>query len=304
MFNPQITPFAIQNLHPGLSLQTDKPKNEIQDFSLFPIKKEIPAYLSKRFTRTKKGPKRGGASRGLAAEAGDSVDGSNNGLEKVGTPTTPGGNKKIGGGGMNLLGGGEEEKSGGRRKETSGDGEEATPVAINPDESYSPFHLADKSSFNPARLNSRQLRNMDRLTKAKYQAYDKPTAEIIQNIDESSARAKIWNKQEHKKLIEQCDLIRTLLARKRGLVSESEESIALNKAQLATDRMKDKIKNMTTARENELAFLVEGQPNAIDAIRLKEYLTIKANPIKLSRTFTDRDRLRVEELLSIRSQAS
>ncbi|KAJ3142019.1 hypothetical protein HK100_003882 [Physocladia obscura] len=190
-----------------------------------------------------------------------------------------GGSGGAGGGiGVNLEDiGGSPRKEKHKRKD-SNDRQDTVVVTINPDESYSPFHLAEKSSFNLSRLSSRQVRNLDRVTRAKYFAYEKPAAEIVQNIDESSARAKIWSKQQHRRLAEQYNCLRILLARKRGgghYASQAEENLALINAQKATDRMKEKFKNMALAREAELAFLVEGQPNSIDAIGLKEYLTIK-----------------------------
>ncbi|KAJ3030801.1 UNVERIFIED_CONTAM: hypothetical protein HDU68_007718 [Siphonaria sp. JEL0065] len=298
---------GIQNIAPPLHLllldnsSIEEPPPYDIGPSLFPISKEIPTFLSTRFNRSKKskscrggggsdhgrnrhgGNNNGDGGNGNSGNSynsggdnmglgGDGVGGSNGGLtdNKTGTPTTPGG------------GGG---KKASMRKQSdnnndNGDEPEVAPITINPDESYSPFHLADKSSFNPARLNSRQIRKMDKLTLAKYQAYEKPSAEIIQNIDESSARAKMFTKSEHKKLLEQCNSIRTLLARKKGLVSAAEEAIALENAKKAEDRMKDKFKNMALARETELAFLVEGQPNSIDAIRLKEYLSSKPTSLK------------------------
>ncbi|KAJ3273369.1 hypothetical protein HK104_004286, partial [Borealophlyctis nickersoniae] len=49
----------------------------------------------------------------------------------------------------------------------------------------------------------------------------------------------------------------------------------------------------------ELQFLVEGQRNSIDAIRLKEHLVLRPYKHKLSKkTYTEKDRLRVEELLA------
>ncbi|KAJ3249381.1 hypothetical protein HDU78_003167 [Chytriomyces hyalinus] len=177
---------------------------------------------------------------------------------------------------------------------------EIVAPVMNPDESYTPFHLSDKSSFNAARLPTRQMRKMDRLTLAKYKAYEKPDAEIIQNIDESNARAKVWHRQQHKRIMEQYTTMKTLFERKRGYLAAQEEQMALEHAKQAADRMKEKFQNMSLARETELAFLVEGQPNSIDAIRLKEYLSTKAIPVKVHKSYTDRDRLRVEELMSIR----
>ncbi|KAI9343655.1 hypothetical protein BDR26DRAFT_933173 [Obelidium mucronatum] len=322
--------FGIQHIAPpihalGSTLSSSSSPEGKQPFdigpSLFPISRDIPTYLSKRFNRSKK-PKTSSNSssreqqqqqqqqRSGSNSGGGDGTGSNGGLDKSGSPNA---GKKANLSGLlpgMMMGDSGQQGTDEKRKRMgkgsgdndNGDEQEAAPVTINPDESYSPFHLADKSSFNPARLNSRQLRKMDKLTLAKYHAYEKPSAEIIQNIDESSARAKVWSKYEHRKLVEQCASIRTLLARKRGLVSPSEEAIALENSQKATDRMKDKFKNMAIARETELAFLVEGQPNSIDAIRLKEYLASKGAPIKLFKAHTDRDRLRVEELLSIRSQ--
>ncbi|KAJ3076682.1 hypothetical protein HDU98_001144 [Podochytrium sp. JEL0797] len=298
-FKPQIAPFAINDIAPHTDPSGEKKPYDIGP-SLFPVSKEIPTYLSKRFTRAKKPKSISGPTVDADANSGSSVG------EKTGTPSTPGGMKKTGGvsavgiGGM--MGISDSPAAQGKGRKDSNDDQEAAPAAMNPDESYSPFHLADKSSFNSARLNARQLKRMDTLTRAKYLAYEKPPAEIIQNIDDSSVRAKMWHKQEHKKLMQQCDNIRTLMARKKGHVGAEEEAIAQDNAQKATDRMKEKFKNMTLARETELAFLVEGQPNAIDAIRLKEYLSNKAKPIRLSKSYTDRDRLRVEELLSIRGQ--
>ncbi|KAJ3007599.1 UNVERIFIED_CONTAM: hypothetical protein HDU68_003422, partial [Siphonaria sp. JEL0065] len=55
----------------------------------------------------------------------------------------------------------------------------------------------------------------------------------------------MFTKSEHKKLLEQCNSIRTLLARKKGLVSAAEDAIALGNTE---DRMQDKFKNMALAR--------------------------------------------------------
>lgn len=50
-----------------------------------------------------------------------------------------------------------------------------------------------------------------------------------------------------------------------------------------------------------MRFLVEGQHSSIDAIRLKEHLTLNQNLIKSQKhrdnTFSERERTRVEELL-------
>lgn len=51
-------------------------------------------------------------------------------------------------------------------------------------------------------------------------------------------------------------------------------------------------------QDQELQFLVEGQRNAIDAIRLKEYLASPPITHKLGKMYTEKDRLRVEELLA------
>ncbi|KAJ3205955.1 hypothetical protein HDU67_008530 [Dinochytrium kinnereticum] len=174
---------------------------------------------------------------------------------------------------------------------------EAQAVTLDPEESYKPFTLSQKSSFNPSSMSERQLGKLDRLTRAKYGAYEKPEAQISQQIDQSRARAKQWTKYEREKLRDQIYEIQRMWERKRGHVGELEERKGQEAARRATERMRGKIRSIMASRDNELQFLVEGQRNAIDAIRLKEFLVLRTPNVKLGRQYSDKDRLRVEELL-------
>ncbi|KAI8614269.1 hypothetical protein BC830DRAFT_1169567 [Chytriomyces sp. MP71] len=290
----------IQRRVPGLLVQPPPPY-QIELPSLFPLSRELPPLLSTRFNRgaTIKKTSRRGAPRVTDSPAtpnktipiGMSLAMPNalliGGVGIIDSPTQGGAE------------GGDKKKGAAGRGKDSGDDTEATPAVLNPDDSYTPFHLSDKSSFNLAKVSTRQVRKMDRVTLAKYKAYEKPTPNIVQNIDESSARAKALLKHHHKRIQEECSSLRILLERKKGHIEVGEEGRAQEEARRAMDRMKDKHARMNLARETELAFLVEGQPNSIDAIRLKEYLSTKAATVR-NKSYTDRDRLRVEELLSIR----
>ncbi|KAJ3127218.1 hypothetical protein HK101_005620 [Irineochytrium annulatum] len=169
---------------------------------------------------------------------------------------------------------------------------------LDPEDSYQPFALSNKSSFNPGTLSVKQRKTMDMLTRAKFGAYEKPEPTIATQIDQSRARAKRWSKEEHHRLREQIFEIRRCGRRRRGLLDEEEEREAQEAARKANERMRGKLKSIVMSRDNELQFLVEGQRNAIDAIRLKEFLVIRPPNVNMGKEYSDKDRLRVEELLA------
>ncbi|KAJ8327643.1 LKAAEAR motif containing 1 [Batrachochytrium dendrobatidis] len=164
--------------------------------------------------------------------------------------------------------------------------------------SYTPFQLSSKSSFNPSQLTTRQLNRLDMLTKAKYMSYEKPSFHVIEQIGNSERRSRKWLRDEHLR-------IQTIIetARKKwnllhkAVEDPAKQLIGQQSAAIARIRMKEKVKKIMDTREDELQFLVEGQTTSIDAIRLKEHLVLRSNMPKVGRMFSEKDRLRVEELL-------
>ncbi|KAI9202693.1 uncharacterized protein BJ171DRAFT_626365 [Polychytrium aggregatum] len=166
---------------------------------------------------------------------------------------------------------------------------------------YRPFPLSDGSSFSPNRIGRRRFQNLDPLTKAKYLAYQPPAPPCAKQINDSERRARSWEVAERKATNEWVSsVLKRWERRKQGvLVCTGEEGKAGTLgAKKAVDRMKGKIERAIAARESELQFLVEGQSNSIDAIRLKEHLDRKHGKIRLGKIYTDKDRIRIEELLS------
>ncbi|KAK6096141.1 hypothetical protein MT418_004006 [Batrachochytrium dendrobatidis] len=136
------------------------------------------------------------------------------------------------------------------------------------------------------------------LTKAKYMSYEKPSFHVIEQIGNSERRSRKWLRDEHLR-------IQTIIetARKKwnllhkAVEDPAKQLIGQQSAAIARIRMKEKVKKIMDTRANELQFLVEGQTTSIDAIRLKEHLVLRSNMPKVGRMFSEKDRLRVEELL-------
>lgn len=61
--------------------------------------------------------------------------------------------------------------------------------------------------------------------------------------------------------------------------------------------MRERRKRIARLRELELAYLVEGQSNSVSAIRLKETLPLGKTRLEVPVKLSDRERLRVQELL-------
>ncbi|KAI8850133.1 hypothetical protein BC829DRAFT_416211 [Chytridium lagenaria] len=127
-------------------------------------------------------------------------------------------------GGQQTAGGVGAGEAGGRRgkeKDKEDQAQESQAVTLDPEESYKPFPLSQKSSFNPQNMSGRQLSNLDRLTRAKYGAYEKPKDGISQQIDQSRARAKQWTRDERSRLRHQIYEIQRMWDRKKGYVEKT-----------------------------------------------------------------------------------
>ncbi|KAJ3323438.1 hypothetical protein HDU76_013632 [Blyttiomyces sp. JEL0837] len=230
----------------------------------------------KRVNQTKAGAGRGGHGQNSSSGLTGGIGGG--GITMLANSGGVGGNETEivnGGGGNNAI---DSARPGGRDKSREA-------VTLDPEESYTPFKLSDKSSFNPEK-------------RAKYDAYKKPPVDIVNQIDRSCVRAKRIHKEQRRRFLEQVETVRESLARKGGIVSERESILADENSRKATERMRTKLKTLMEARDAELQQLVEGQKNSIDAIRLKEYLLLRPVKLKVGKTYTERDRLRVEELLA------
>ncbi|KAJ1552586.1 hypothetical protein HK096_011221, partial [Nowakowskiella sp. JEL0078] len=162
-------------------------------------------------------------------------------------------------------------------------------VSVEP---YTPFPLQTSSSFNPLRLSKKQLRNLDRLTMSKYNAYATPDKEVVARIEESGKRVKGRQRRSRKELGRQIEEARKLWEKRKGLAS-GDDTAAKEGARKARERMELKAKCAEAAKDAELQFLVEGQRSSIDAIRLKEYLTLKTSKFNLG-FYSEKDKLRVQ----------
>ncbi|KAJ3092788.1 hypothetical protein HK102_002716 [Quaeritorhiza haematococci] len=193
---------------------------------------------------------------------------------------------------------------------------------------YAPFPLSTHSSFNGARLSKRQLVSMHPVMRAKYGAYEMPPARVIEQIEGSHKRSRAVMRFETKALktlVEEYQrrqriwrdtmkvgastgaasagvagrTSRVIREEERGYEGVQEEvRVAEEGSRRAKERMKEKIRQAMMDRDMELQYLVEGQRNSIDAIRLKEFIALRPLNIDLKTKYTERDRLRVEELLS------
>nr|KAJ3415128.1 hypothetical protein HK105_001595 [Polyrhizophydium stewartii] len=187
--------------------------------------------------------------------------------------------------------------SGGAANPSSADRDKNESAGIE-DIAYVPFPLSTKSSFNPARLSSRQMDRLDPLTRAKYMAYEKPPGDVIEQIGHSERRARKWLREEHRRVRSVVDAAKKKWELLHKAVEDpASQLVGEQGAAMARKRMREKIRKMMETREDELQFLVEGQSTSIDAIRLKEHLVIRANKPKVDKIFSEKDRLRVEELL-------
>eukprot|EP00842_Homolaphlyctis_polyrhiza_P000588 jgi/Hompol1/152/HPOL_005241-RA len=206
----------------------------------------------------------------------------------------PGSANNVSGGG-GTSGGGTGSSAGRAQNEAEA---EAEAEAAMDDVAYAPFALSTKSSFNPARLSKRQIERLDPLTRAKYMVYDKPSQNIIEQIGHSERRSRRWLREEHRRIQEIVDAARKKWELLHKAIEDPvSQRIGEQGAAMARKRMREKIRKMMETREDELQFLVEGQSTSIDAIRLKEHLVIRTNKPKVDRIFSEKDRLRVEELL-------
>ncbi|KND04367.1 uncharacterized protein SPPG_00096 [Spizellomyces punctatus DAOM BR117] len=160
---------------------------------------------------------------------------------------------------------------------------------------YKPFPLSETSSFSPASIPKGKLRSLAPQTVAKYEAYTAPPAPVAQMIERSGQRAKARLRDEKRLVRQQIEAARM----KWGNGKEREDA-GEEMARRARERMRKKLNKALAFREMELQFLVEGQRNSIDAIRLKEYLALRPHKtIDIPKDmYTDEDRVRVDRLLA------
>ncbi|KAI8914249.1 hypothetical protein EDD86DRAFT_273342 [Gorgonomyces haynaldii] len=162
------------------------------------------------------------------------------------------------------------------------------------DITYSPFQLGEHSSYNSAKVTQSAFAKMDPYTKAKYKAYDKIEQTLMDRVIESERRSRQILRQERKRNEEiiQAAKIRWTLLHSSVPASQTGQQGAKE----AKKRIQKKLRLIEKTREDELQFLVEGQANSIDAIRLKEHLVL--GRVKApSHGLSDTERLRLEELL-------
>lgn len=170
---------------------------------------------------------------------------------------------------------------------------------LSNDGAYQPFPLSDGSSFSPNKISRRQFTLLDPLTRAKYLAYQKPPPECAQLIVDADKRSKMWEREERRNLQIVADTMwKRWEKRKFGVKHGEDSKVGEDYAKKASERTRGKVAKALEMREAELQFLVEGQQNSIEAIRLKEYLSQKRDKIKIGTLFTDKERQRVEELLA------
>ncbi|KAJ3146654.1 hypothetical protein HDU89_006125 [Geranomyces variabilis] len=159
---------------------------------------------------------------------------------------------------------------------------------------YVPFPLQPHSSFSPSSPTTRR-RNLPLLIRAKYSAYaPPPNAEIAQMIERSDQRARGGQRRQRKQYMREVEA-----ARARWGDWGAREMEGARMAEMARKRMKEKLVQALELRENEVQMLVEGQPNSIDAIVLKEHLALRPRRrLDMHRIYTDSDRVRVDRLLA------
>ncbi|KAJ3159383.1 hypothetical protein HDU86_001701 [Geranomyces michiganensis] len=164
---------------------------------------------------------------------------------------------------------------------------------------YAPFPLHSHSSFAPGSLSptihKRHKQAIPLSIRAKYAAYAiPPTAQIAQMIERSDQRARLGERRRR------CQYMRDVeAARARWGDPDARERDGVRMAEMARSRMKEKMARALELRENEVQMLVEGQPNAIDAIVLKEHLALRPRRrVDMHRVYTDSDRVRVDRLLA------
>ncbi|KAI8899269.1 hypothetical protein BC833DRAFT_586561 [Globomyces pollinis-pini] len=130
-------------------------------------------------------------------------------------------------------------------------------------------------------------------------AYEKPSGPIQQNISQSEHRSRKWLREEHNRI----QNIVTDARRKWNLLHKAiEDPIAKKNGEAmayeARKRLFKKRRQRNAVRDEELQYLVEGQKSSIDAIQLKEHLVLPKGIPKVEKYFTDREKTRLEELLS------
>ncbi|KAJ3181513.1 hypothetical protein HDU87_001123 [Geranomyces variabilis] len=159
---------------------------------------------------------------------------------------------------------------------------------------YVPFPLQAHSSFSPSSPTTRR-RNLPLLIRAKYSAYaPPPNAEIAQMIERSDQRARGGQRRQRKHYMREVEA-----ARARWGDWEAREMEGARMAEMARKRMKEKMARALELRENEVQILVEGQPNSIDAIVLKEHLALRPRRrVDMHRIYTESDRERVDRLIA------
>ncbi|KAJ3119773.1 hypothetical protein HK098_005178 [Nowakowskiella sp. JEL0407] len=167
----------------------------------------------------------------------------------------------------------------------------AVPLQSNiSDSSYKPFPLAPSSSFSPAKLSTKSRKKISQTLKAKYDAYSLPNQSLVNSIEASCKRAKQSEKLEREKLSTLISNARQSLEKRKGNLDDCIGPV------LARERMKNKLSEREKNRQLELQFLVEGQRNSIDAIRLKEFLSVRKSKLSFDE-YTEKDRERVQDLI-------
>lgn len=160
---------------------------------------------------------------------------------------------------------------------------------------YQPFPLSAKSSYNSQSLPKKQLNKLPLYIRAKYSAYEAPTPSLAAKIGESEYRSQKLLANKHKEISQLVEEHKNFVLKKRGIC---DQEIAQEGARKARERLRARRQNMMELKEMELTYLVEGQNNSVDAIRLKEHLPIKVNKIVLERIVGEKERLRIQELLT------
>ncbi|TPX32118.1 hypothetical protein SmJEL517_g04683 [Synchytrium microbalum] len=153
---------------------------------------------------------------------------------------------------------------------------------------YEPFQSATPT-FSKTKLTKKQWDSLTQVQRAKYLAYEKPSTRILTNIAHSEMRVDELFKEDKKKMSEQAQEFKSRTAR----ANDQGDG-----AQMAQMRMVAKAREERESRNAELQQLIEGQRSSFDAIRLKEYLILTKPNTSCQVPLSEKERRRVEILLS------
>jgi len=154
------------------------------------------------------------------------------------------------------------------------------------------------SLFNRQLLNKNKWEKMDRYTQAKYYIYENPLPEIQNFVINTAKRNQIYERNIR-------DQIQYVYGNEKTTselnhMIEKQRQKSLEASQKASQRLKEQFLWQLDTRNSDLQHLLEGQPTALDAIRLKEFLLLKPLPVRTQLNISEKDRRRLGHLLSNR----